>query len=62
MNCDEARQILDAYVDGELELARQLELETHLAGCPGCQQAAEQIAKFSSFVRMEMEVYKAPES
>ena len=60
MNCDEARQFLDAYVDGELELTRQLELETHLTGCPDCQQAAEQIAKFSSFVRMEMEVYKAP--
>ena len=60
MNCDEARQFLDAYVDGELEITRQLELETHLAGCPDCQQAAEEIAKFSSFVRMEMEVYKAP--
>ena len=31
MNCDEAERLLDAYVDGELELTRQLDLEVYLA-------------------------------
>src|SRR5260370_30451624 len=60
MNCDEVRRLLDAFVDGELDLTQQLDLETHLAGCPDCKAAAEQIANFSSLVRMNMEVYKAP--
>jgi anti-sigma factor (TIGR02949 family) len=60
MNCDEVRRLLDAYVDGELDFTQQLDVETHLAGCPDCKEAAEQIANFSSLVRMDMEVYKAP--
>jgi len=60
MNCDEVRHFLDAYIDGELDLTRQLDVETHLAGCPDCKQAAEQIANFSSLVRTNMEIYKAP--
>jgi anti-sigma factor (TIGR02949 family) len=60
MNCDEIRKFLDAYVDGELESTRQLDVETHLAGCPDCKKVAEQIANFSSFVRTDMKVYKAP--
>ena len=32
MNCEEARQSLDAYVDGELEPAHQLEIESALGG------------------------------
>jgi anti-sigma factor RsiW len=30
MNCAEVRRMLDAYVDGELDLIRQGEVETHL--------------------------------
>ena len=60
MNCDEVRRFLDAYVDGELDLTHQLDVETHLTGCPDCQDAADQIANFSSLVRMDMEVYDAP--
>jgi anti-sigma factor (TIGR02949 family) len=60
MNCEEVRQLLDAYVDGELDSTRKTDVETHLAGCPYCQKAAEQIANFSSLLRTEMEVHKAP--
>jgi anti-sigma factor (TIGR02949 family) len=60
MTCDEVRRLLDAFVDGELDLAQQLDLETHLAGCPDCRAAVEQIANLSSLVRMNTEVYKAP--
>ncbi len=37
MICKENRKYLDAYVDGELEPSRMLEVETHLEGCDGCQ-------------------------
>jgi anti-sigma factor RsiW len=60
MNCEEARRSLDAYVDGELELTRQLGIETHLAECASCQDAAERITKCGSIVRTNMQAYKAP--
>lgn len=36
MNCDEVRQLIDAYVDGELDLVNSLTVERHLADCPDC--------------------------
>ena len=60
MICDEVRRMLGAYVDNELEPTRQPDLEKHLAGCPSCQAAAEEINNFSSLIRMNIPVYKAP--
>ena len=60
MNCEETMRWLDAYVDGELELTRQLDLEAHLAACSTCKNAAEEEASFRSSVRVNMPVYKAP--
>jgi anti-sigma factor RsiW len=60
MNCEEARQLFDPYVDGELELASQLSLETHLSECVSCRDAAERITSSSSLIRMNMPTYKAP--
>ena len=60
MDCDEVRRILDAYVDGELDLTRQLGVETHLPGCVTCKDAAEDIANFCSLVRMNAPFYKGP--
>jgi anti-sigma factor RsiW len=60
MNCKEAMQLLDAYVDGELEAEQQLALEAHCAECASCKDAAERIAKCSLLIRMNIPVYKAP--
>ena len=59
MNCDEAG-LLEAYIDGELELTRQLDLEVHLAACATCKNAAESAIDFGSMIRMYMPIYKAP--
>jgi mycothiol system anti-sigma-R factor len=60
MNCDEAGKSLNAYVDGELDLSHQLELETHVDGCTDCKSELEQIANFKALVRSNMPVYQAP--
>jgi anti-sigma factor RsiW len=60
MNCAEVRRMLDAYLDGELDLTRKLDVETHLPGCATCKDAAEEITKFCSLVRMGAPVYKGP--
>jgi anti-sigma factor RsiW len=60
LNCDEAKKLLDAYVDGELDLSRQLEIEAHLERCAACAPQIEQIAKFKALVRLNMPVYQTP--
>src|SRR6516162_5249647 len=60
MNCDEATRLLDAYIDGELELTRHLDFEVHLAACSTCKNVAEAAINFGSSIRMNMPVYKAP--
>ena len=36
MDCSNAETLLDAYVDGELDPLRSLDIEEHLHGCAGC--------------------------
>lgn len=38
MNCEEARVLLHAYLDDELDAAASLAMAQHLAGCAGCTQ------------------------
>jgi len=39
MKCEETRELLDAYHDGELQPATQGAVETHLRTCPSCSAA-----------------------
>ena len=36
MNCQETNSLLNAYVDGELDSAGSLTVETHMRGCASC--------------------------
>ena len=60
MNCEEVRQSLETFADGKLDPKREQEVETHLAGCASCLEAAERITNCSLLDRMNMAVYKAP--
>jgi len=39
MNCQNIRELIDSYVDGELDLVNHLEIEKHLAACDACDAA-----------------------
>jgi mycothiol system anti-sigma-R factor len=41
MNCRDARDLLYAYADNELDALTSRDLEAHLIECPGCQSAFE---------------------
>jgi anti-sigma factor RsiW len=43
MNCDDARRLIAAYSDGELDLVRSLDVEEHLRGCDSCALARENL-------------------
>ena len=60
MDCSETKWLLDAYVDGELELTRQLDMEAHLAACPRCKNAVEAAINFRFSIPANIPVYKAP--
>lgn len=36
MNCHEAEQLLNPYLDGELDLVTAVRMEEHIAGCANC--------------------------
>ena len=46
MDCDEARILLHALIDGELDAGNAREVEAHIAGCPNC---ATELREFREF-------------
>jgi anti-sigma factor RsiW len=60
MTCDEARLLLHALIDGELDAGHAREVEAHIAGCAGCS------AELASFREMKTALgsadlqYRAP--
>ena len=43
MTCEEARQLLDAFIDDELPTHDREDVTTHLADCAECRREAEEI-------------------
>src|SRR4051794_2297147 len=41
MNCEETRDYLAAYLDGELDVASTISIERHLRACPDCRRARD---------------------
>ncbi len=60
MDCQEARRLLHAYVDGELDLVRQMEIETHLKACRACTAAYEEHRALQSALRGAGLRYRTP--
>lgn len=51
MSCDESRTLLDAYVDGELDLVHSLDVEKHLETCKSCARTVENHQVLGSALR-----------
>jgi anti-sigma factor RsiW len=60
MQCEEIDLFIDTYLDAELDLARQVELEQHLANCPSCRPLLEERQAFRTFFVAAVREYKAP--
>jgi anti-sigma factor RsiW len=60
MNCHEQPEILDGYVDGELDLANCLEIERHLRECAACRQRAGNIKSAREKLREFDLSFRAP--
>ncbi len=51
---------MHAYVDGELDIARSLDLERHLAGCVACRAAYESQLALADGIKAAATYYRAP--
>ena len=60
MKCEEVHHFIDTYLDGELDFARQTELEQHLANCPLCRSLLDEHKEFRSFFVATVSGNKAP--
>jgi len=60
MKCDEVGRLLDASIDGELDLSKQLEFEAHLECCPSCRALVDERSGIRDLVRANLTRYPAP--
>ena len=60
MDCRKAGTLLNAYLDGELDLSASLELEAHLADCAACRAERETLSRLSRRLREGLTRHEAP--
>ena len=60
MNCTRLKQVLDAWIDGELDHATSAELGGHLESCPGCASLRRERDELRARVRKGAQYHRAP--
>ena len=60
MTREEAHKLLHAYIDGELDPVKSLELEAHLAENPSMRAACERLREMSAAIRDKADYHAAP--
>jgi anti-sigma factor RsiW len=60
MTHDEAMRLLHAYVDGELDPAKAVEIEAHLAENPAARAACERLRGMAAAIRAKVDYHVAP--
>ena len=62
MDCPNAQNLLDAYLDEELDALRSSEIADHLHGCAGCAQSLEERQTLRSSLKSPSLYFKAPDA
>jgi mycothiol system anti-sigma-R factor len=60
VNCEEIKNLMDAYLDGELDPVTSQKVEQHLRDCPKCEQAHEVETAMAHAISQAAPYYKAP--
>jgi len=60
VNCQEIKNLMDAYLDGELDPIASQRVEQHLRDCPKCEQAYEVETAMAHAISQAAPYYKAP--
>jgi mycothiol system anti-sigma-R factor len=60
MNCEEIADLMDGYLDGELDALTSQKIEQHLRECARCEQAYEVESTMAHAISQTAPYYKAP--
>jgi anti-sigma factor RsiW len=60
MNCEEAKKLMDGYLDGELDPITSQTIEQHLRECPNCDQAYKTHGSLIRVIGNATPYYNAP--
>jgi anti-sigma factor RsiW len=60
MNCEQATDLMDAYLDGELDPITSQTVEQHLLECPKCEEAFESHTALAHAISQGAPYYRAP--
>ena len=60
MNCHDVQNFIDGYIDGELDLVRNLEIEQHLQECSTCAQIYKNRQALQAVMQADALYQKAP--
>lgn len=59
MNCHDTKQLLDAYIDKELDAANTIEFEKHLEQCASCQASYRELKAVQTDLRKHLSYHTA---
>jgi anti-sigma factor RsiW len=60
MNCAEASRLIGPWIDGELDVRSVVEIEGHLARCPGCAQEKKELVALGDTARERLPRFELP--
>jgi anti-sigma factor RsiW len=60
VKCPAAKELIEAYVDGELDATQKSEVRGHLEGCISCAETHWQLQEMRTNLRREAPRYEAP--
>ena len=62
MSCQETRELIHGYLDGEVDLVRSMEIEEHLRDCHACTQTYKGIRSLTSAIGRSALRFEPPEN
>jgi mycothiol system anti-sigma-R factor len=62
MKCRDALDLVHAYIDGELDLVKSLEIEQHLEACASCKVEFDHMRELGSVIRAHAACHAAPQA
>jgi anti-sigma factor RsiW len=60
MNCSEANDLIQGYLDNELDLVRAIDIERHMEVCAACSQTYRQYKALRHVLKEQGQYYMAP--
>ncbi|HEY6660465.1 MAG TPA: anti-sigma factor [Pyrinomonadaceae bacterium] len=60
MTCEQTHELIHAYIDGELDLPTNVEIERHLDECEACRSKYQEQLNLRSLIRGDAEYFAAP--